>query len=111
MFTFSQLKLWDLRAKACVQNYRGHVNEITHKLPFYLDPTESLMFAGENHLNHLYCHCCILVSDLEANEDYNKVVLWCNFNSYKLNVYNEVCYIAEYFLPTVGALIDYFDVT
>lgn len=40
------LKLWDLRAKACVQNYRGHVNEITHKLPFYLDPTESLMFAA-----------------------------------------------------------------
>jgi len=40
------LKLWDLRARACVQNYRGHVNEITHCLPFYVDPTDSLVFAA-----------------------------------------------------------------
>ena len=42
-----QLKLWDLRAKACVLDYRGHVNEITHGLPFYVDPSDSLIFAGK----------------------------------------------------------------
>lgn len=40
------LKMWDLRIRACVQNYRGHVNEITHGLPFYLDPSDSLLFAA-----------------------------------------------------------------
>ncbi|KAL9954888.1 hypothetical protein ACROYT_G042473 [Oculina patagonica] len=40
------LKLWDLRVKACVQDYRGHTNEITHGLPFYVDPTDSLLFAA-----------------------------------------------------------------
>jgi len=40
------LKMWDLRARACVQNYQGHINEITHKLPFHVDPTESLIFAA-----------------------------------------------------------------
>lgn len=40
------LKMWDLRARACVQNYQGHVNEITHGLPFYVDPTDSLIFAA-----------------------------------------------------------------
>lgn len=42
--------MWDLRAKACVQDYRGHTNEITHGLPFYVDPTDSLVFAGK------YCY-------------------------------------------------------
>lgn len=32
---------------ACVQNYTGHVNEITHGLPFYLDASDSLIFAGK----------------------------------------------------------------
>lgn len=40
------LKMWDLRTRACVQNYQGHINEITHKLPFHVDPTESLIFAA-----------------------------------------------------------------
>ncbi|XP_058965531.2 DDB1- and CUL4-associated factor 4 isoform X2 [Pocillopora verrucosa] len=40
------LKLWDIRARACVQDYRGHVNEITHGLRFYVDPTDSLIFAA-----------------------------------------------------------------
>lgn len=39
--------MWDLRARACVQDYRGHVNEITHGLRFYVDPTDSLIFAGK----------------------------------------------------------------
>ena len=46
-FFFFQLKLWDIRARACVQDYRGHVNEITHGLRFYVDPTDSLIFAGK----------------------------------------------------------------
>ncbi|RMX43852.1 hypothetical protein pdam_00017841 [Pocillopora damicornis] len=40
------LKLWDIRAKACVQDYSGHINEITHGLRFYVDPTDSLIFAA-----------------------------------------------------------------
>lgn len=40
------LKLWDVRMTACVQNYTGHVNEITHGLPFYLDASDSLIFAA-----------------------------------------------------------------
>ena len=50
LFFYFQLKMWDLRARACVQNYQGHINEITHKLPFHVDPTESLIFAGERSL-------------------------------------------------------------
>ena len=30
-----------------MQDYRGHVNEITHGLRFYVDPTDSLIFAGK----------------------------------------------------------------
>lgn len=40
--------MWDLRAKACVLDYRGHVNKITHGLPFYVDPTDSVIFAGKD---------------------------------------------------------------
>ena len=32
---------------ACVQNYKGHVNEITHGLPFYLDASDCVIFAGK----------------------------------------------------------------
>ena len=30
-----------------MQDYRGHINEITHGLRFYVDPTDSLIFAGK----------------------------------------------------------------
>ena len=30
-----------------MQDYRGHVNEITHGLRFYVDPTDSLIFSGK----------------------------------------------------------------
>lgn len=49
------LKLWDLRAKACVLDYRGHVNEITHGLPFYVDPSDSLIFAaGQDSMTRIW---------------------------------------------------------
>ncbi|KAJ7365490.1 DDB1- and CUL4-associated factor 4 [Desmophyllum pertusum] len=49
------LKMWDLRARACVQDYRGHVNEITHGLRFYVDPTDSLIFAaGQDSLTRIW---------------------------------------------------------
>lgn len=40
------LKLWDIRARACVRDYEGHINEITHGLRFHVDPTDSLIFAA-----------------------------------------------------------------
>ena len=37
-----------------MQNYSGHMNQITHGLPFYVDPSDTLIFAGER-------YTCVLI--------------------------------------------------
>ncbi|XP_048586538.1 DDB1- and CUL4-associated factor 4 isoform X2 [Nematostella vectensis] len=49
------LMRWDLRVSRPVLAYLGHNNEITHGLPFHVDPTDSLLFgAGQDSVTRIW---------------------------------------------------------